>query len=493
MERLTEWAERQYSDENRKKNLDTWRWVFTASGEKRRWGRKRFTEVVASVLQSVEKIGEFEARAKALDLLHQILQIMGVKPKRALLITYDFRFDRENAIKYIANDPTWGLAYMVKRLPGEKKLAALARQEAARQCAAEGGCDKGRISEIAESLLADQKWVEEAQRRLTTYGYKLITSGWYVSRVARYIDATTGMAYYNIKLCHRRRRHCKKLRWISELDVGRAIRHITSSIYTEEELARIIDAIATEMTGGREMERFVVSGIVFEDGQVKLVARGAMARYFRQLMKAEGDPKAFLEFMKLFYGDSSKAWLAYTLGMFQAFNFLRKQFHLRNLLLILAGEPQTGKSEIARTVVKYIYGMEKNEKSAAVLYQPTRIGRAVMNTTLPLAVQEAKTFATSPNVADTIKNIATELTAWEVATAGTRTVAFPAYSGLIITAQTVRITDPGVAARVYLLQFSRSEVIPPERVRDFQRWREARARDLLAFGRLYLEIAVKEW
>jgi hypothetical protein len=179
--------------------------------------------------------------------------------------------------------------------------------------------------------------------------------------------------------------------------------------------------------------------------------------------------------------------------MFQAFNLLRKQFHLSNLLLILAGEPQTGKSEIARTVVKYIYGMEKNEKSAAVLYQPTRIGRAVMNTTLPLAVQEAKTFATSPNVADTIKNIATELTAWEVATAGTRTVAFPAYSGLIITAQTVRITDPGVAARIYLIQFSRSEVIPPERVRDFQRWREARARDLLSFGRLYLETAVKEW
>jgi hypothetical protein len=238
-------------------------------------------------------------------------------------------------------------------------------------------------------------------------------------------------------------------------------------------------------------------------GQLRLVARGPYGPYFKRILQTQGDPKAFIELLRRFYAFDPKALDAYAVGLFQIFNTVRKQRGLRNKALALVGEPGTGKTQLAYTIVHYIYGLPDEGEAgqdvpstvhpAGTLMYPQRFARALMFTTAPKVFDEGESIAfdLSRPASDTFKRAINGFIAYETAVAGGYVMqAYPAYAGVIITTQQLVVKDPGVADRLHVIHFTAADVKKDHEA--FLRWREERKADLMAFGRFYLETAVSE-
>ena len=502
VEMLGAWAKEVYKDEDVKKDLYTVDWVYRRAAERppgmppKAWGRDRVIKAVEEVFKALGS-DERAAHAKALEWLDNMLEIIGAPKRFRIMFTASWKGKEagKNMITYAANDPSWGIARAVKYLPTRTEL----RQAALDECEDEVGEDvedrKREVARCVREKLTDQAWVRETMNRLATWGYDLFLPNWYIMRARKYVDAVSNFEYVNVVLRNTRTGEVMPFKWITVEDLVRELVKDMMTVEPEETIVRFIRAIINAMTKRRV--RHVVAGIVNEKGKVRLVARGEVAPYLKQLMSEDGgDPRAFVSLLRTWYNDDTKVWLAYTVGLFQVFNFLRKQFGRRNKFLVLAGERNTGKSSIGLIIVTIMYNMPDTlvVKGASTLFSPARLARAVIWTTMPVLIDEAAAIKFNPTITEMLKNLATGMHIYEQARPyQLKTESYPAYAGAIMTVQTLFVDDPGLADRLFVVHFSAEDVKPPELHTKFNEWVIQNAPGLRAFARLYLRTAIEEW
>jgi len=486
-------------DEEAKARTYVVNWVYGKGEEKRRWGRAKFVETFTEIYKTLGML-EGDAKAKALELLQFIYDVIGIKQKRVLVpVSYRGKESGKNAIIWIANHRSVGIVRVVKHLPPQYQFMTACKEYVEELCSQEkltNGCDEPKRICRDEQFL--RKYGDEILRKTATYGYDFILPNWYISKANALYDIISGLTYYNVELSPTKGKKRVRIRYATIDDVVERLRQLLSTPRITHSLKIEFQALLNSLA--RPKPTYVVAGVVLDENKPRIVMHGPYATYLKQLFNTNGDLNAFYELIKKWYFDDSRIWDAFALALFQAFNFVRKQAGLRNKWLALVGEPGTGKSTIARTVSTIVYNMpgetsiaESVIRSPGVLFSPARLARSLQYTTLPIVIDEGGTMSLmSPAIADTIKRAVNGMTVYEIASANRMSMtSFPAYAGVIITTQSLAIRDPGLVDRLHVITFT----IRDKRVNhdEFLRWLTANRQNLAAFGATYIRTAVEEW
>jgi hypothetical protein len=343
--------------------------------------------------------------------------------------------------------------------------------------------------------------VKKAEVCKTEWGFDVAAKHVYIERGIVYVDPLTDHVLYSVKLRDLRTRKAEWLRYVTVDDVVQRIKQIGAVGVPTEELTRVVQSILAETAV--KVIRPPVAGVLPDaEGRPWIAAYGPYADRLKQVLNSRGDPAKFVELLDRFYQFDPKALEAYAVGLYMAFNAFRKRRGLRNKWLVLSGEAGTGKTQLAKTIVSYIFNLpEEGETesgappavhSAGALLSPARLARDLAFTTFPKLFDEGRTLTfSSPAVADTIKRAINGLFAYETATAGSLiTRQYPAYAAAIITTQAISVSDPGLKSKLYIIEFTQADVKRGHE--EFLRWREAHREDLRAFGKFYLETIIRE-
>ena len=461
-EALQAWAMSVYSDVDRKHDDYILQGVLSRNW--RLYGRPKFIETVVEVLRS-RGHGEIEAKAEALATLNKILELVGARRRVLILVSRGGKLAGANGELYYANHPSVGIARMIKRV----------------------ACRKTK-----DDTLCETKW-----------GYDVVAKNIYIEKSVRHDDPFAKVVLFSVKLRDIKSGRSVVLRYSTVPDIAEAASNMGAVGVSAEEMRRIIQSILVEIS--RKKNKPPIAGVLpRRDGRPALVAYGPYGHRFRQVLTAQGDPRAFVELLQKFYSVNGvidpKSLRAFAVGLYSAFNTYRKLRGLRNKWLVLRGEAGTGKTQLAKTVVNYIYNLPDEGEtdapsavhSAGALLSPARIGRDLGFTTLPKLFDEGKTLTIlSPVIADTIKRAMNGLIAYETAVAGGLfTRQYPAYAPAIITTQAIEVTEPGLRSKLVIVSFTKND--RKRRHQDFAEWRDAHKHDLMAFGRFYLETVISE-
>ncbi len=478
-DKLQAWAMSVYPDVDKKKDD----YILEGVLQGRPWhlfGWRKLREALIEVEKSKLKCGEgdetclMKAKASALETLETIRRAVGLKRRKLILVSDRGTRSGRNAKLYYASDPDEGLIIL-------KRYAV---------------CEKQCVEEV------DGQCVRREKVCRAEWGFDYALKGIYLVKVVQLTDPITGATVYNAVFKDRRRGVRVVFRYKPLGEIVRRLKQEGVVGVSNEEFERLVNAVLVEYAK-RIRAPFVSGALLNRDGQLKLVARGPYGPYFRRVLEAQGDPRAFVELLRRFYGFDPKALDAYAVGLFQAFNAARKQRGLRNKALALVGEPGTGKTQLAYTVVHYIFGLPEEGEAgpdvpstvhpAGTLMYPQRFARALMFTTVPKVFDEGESIAfdLSKPASDTFKRAVNGFIAYETAIAGGYVMqTYPAYAGIIITTQQLIVKDPGVADRLHVIYFTAADV---KRAHEaFLKWREEHKADLMAFGRFYLETAIRE-
>jgi hypothetical protein len=479
-DRLQAWAMFVYSDIDKKKDD----YILEGVLEGRPWrlfGWRKLRETLIEVEKSKlgcregDEVCITKARAAALAALDAIRRALGLKRRRLILVSDRGVRAGKNAKLYYVSDPDEGLLVLKQYNVCEKTCL----EYDGRRC------------------------VKKEKICYTEWGFDFALKGIYLVKAVQLVDPITGATVYNAVFKDRRRGIKLVFRYKPLAEIVRRLRQEGAVGVANEEFERLVNAVLVEYS--RRVKAPFVSGVVLDrDKKLKLVARGPYGPYFRRVLQARGDPKAFVELLRRFYAFDPKALDAFAVGLFQVFNAVRKQRGLRNKALALMGEPGTGKTQLAYTIVHYIYGLPEEGEAgpdvpstvhpAGTLMYPQRFARALMFTTVPKVFDEGESIAfdLSKSASDTFKRAVNGLLAYETAIAGGYVMqAYPAYAGVIITTQQLTVKDPGVADRLHVIHFTAADVKKDHEA--FLKWREEHKADLLTFGRFYLETAVNEF
>ena len=480
-DRLQEWAMSMYSDIDKKKDD----YILEGILQGRDWrlfGWRKLRETLIEVEKVKMKCNEsdevclMKAKASALETLDALRRALGLKRRKLILVSDRGVRAGRSARLYYASDPEEGLLVLKRYTVCEK--TCVERDEG-------GEC------------------VKKDRVCRTEWGFDYALKGIYLVRAVQLVDPITGATVYNAVFKDRRRGVKIVFRYKPLGEIVRRLRQEGVVGVANEEFERLVNAILVEYS--KRIRAPFVSGVILDrDGRLRLVARGPYGPYFRRVLQAQGDPKAFVEFLQRFYAFDPKALDAFAVGLFQVFNAVRKQRGLRNKALALVGEPGTGKTQLAYTITHYIFGLPEEGEAgpdvpstvhpAGTLMYPQRFARALMFTTVPKVFDEGESIAfdISRAASDTFKRAVNGFIAYETAVAGGYVMqTYPAYAGIIITTQQLTVKDPGVADRLHVIYFTAADVKKDHET--FLRWREEHRADLLAFGRFYLETAVNEF
>jgi hypothetical protein len=463
-ETLQAWATSVYTDVDKKK--DDYILQGVLSRDWRLYGRPKFVETVTEVLKS-RGVVEVEAKAEALSVANKLLELIGARRRVLILISRGGKLAGANAELYYANHPSVGIARMVKRVVCKKRVG--------------GG------EEVAEEG-CESKW-----------GYDVVAKHVYIDRAVMHVDPIANAVFYTVRLRELKAGRTVTLRYATISDVVETIANMGAIGVNSEEMRRIVQSILVEIA--RKVRRPPVAGVIADsEGRPVLVAHGPYGRRFRQVLNAQGDPRAFVELLWRFYAFDPKVLKAYAVALYSAFNTYRKLRGLRNKWLVLRGEPGTGKTQLAKTVVNYIFNLPDEGDvdappavhSAGALFSPARLSRDLGFTTLPKLFDEGKTLTiSSPAITDIIKRAMNGLVAYETAERGSPfTRQYPAYASAIITTQAMEVREPGLRNKFVIVDFDKSD--RRSNHETFLRWRGDHKTDLMAFGRFYLETVIRE-
>ena len=477
--KLQEWAMSVYSDINKKKDDYDLEGVLQERWRMYGWPKLKetLTEVEKSKLECREVDEEclMKAKAAALAAVDAVRRALGLKRRKLILVSNRGVRSGRNARLYYASDPDEGL--LVLKQYNE--------------------CEKTCLNYSGEKCVKKEK-VCRAE-----WGFDYVLKGIYLVRSVQLTDPITGATVYNAVFKDRRRGVRIVFRYKPLSEIVRRLRQESTVGVSNEEFERLVNAVLVEYSK-RVRAPFVAGAILGKSRRLRLVARGPYGPYFRRVLEAQGDPRAFVELLRRFYAFDPKALDAYAVGLFQAFNAMRKQRGLRNKALALVGEPGTGKTQLAYTITHFIFGLPEEGEAgpdvpstvhpAGTLMYPQRFARALMFTTVPKVFDEGESIAfdLSKPASDTFKRAVNGFIAYETAVAGGYVMqAYPAYAGIIITTQQLVVKDPGVADRLHVIYFTAADVKKDHEA--FLRWREEHRSDLMAFGKFYLETAINEF
>ena len=497
-EKIIGWAKAQYPDEDEKKDYYTLDWVYGVAGgeDKRIWGRRKFLEVITEAVKAVKQVSnDRDAKALAFDWINKLIKALGLTPavKVRTLISERGRLGGWRAYVYVVNDPLRGVTIEYRIPASMTRVKSLLRE----MCRAEGRDD---VDACVSEKLNDKALVHRLRWGVNKPRRDYIIKDWYISRVVIIRDPLTRNTYYTVEFTNVSDGRRRKIayRTIEEL-IMLIARKLGAKVSGQQLLGYLFDLI--EKLGVRKTHP-ALTGIALVGGKPRLLAYGPHARYMRELLNAQGDPKAFVELLEKWYNNDPKVWDAFALGLFQAFNFLRKQatasYVSRNKFELLVGQPNTGKSTIAKIIVIGIYNHEPLVQGPDLLYSPARLARAAAFSTLPLLINDVQKFY-ADRIADMIKNLVTDYgPVYNVAVPYSREmITYIGATGLIITAQKFIANDIGVLDRTREILFTTKDVKDPDRdearINEFNKWLAQHRADLMAFGRLYLETAVNEW
>jgi hypothetical protein len=462
-ETLQSWAMGVYSDVDKKKDDYILQGVLTR--EWRLFGRPKFVETVTEVLKS-RGASEMDAKAEALSVLNRLLELIGARRRVLILVSRGGKLAGANAELYYANHPSIGIARMIKRITCRRRAAG----------------DEGAEEEC------ETKW-----------GYDVVVKHVYIDRAVMHVDPITNTVFYTVRLRDLKGGRTVALRYATISDVVETIANMGAVGVNSEEMRRIVQSILVETA--KKIRRPPVAGVLADsEGRPVLAAYGPYGKRFRQVLNAQGDPRAFIELLGRFYAFDPKVLRAYAVALYSAFNTYRKLRGLRNKWLVLRGEPGTGKTQLAKTVVNYIFNLPDEGDadappavhSAGALMSPARLSRDLGFTTLPKLFDEGKSLTiSSPAVTDIIKRAMNGLIVYETAERGSLyTRQYPAYASVVITTQAMEIKEPGLWNKFIIIDFDKSDRRSNHEA--FLKWREEHKNDLMAFGKLYLETIIKE-
>ena len=478
-DKLHGWAMSVYTDIDKKKDD----YILEGVLQGRDWrlfGWRKLRETFVEVEKSKagcregDEVCLMKAKAAALEAVDAVRRALGLKRRRLILVSDRGVRSGRNARLYYASDPGEGLIIL-------KRYAV---------------CEKSCVEQ------ADGRCVKKEKVCRTEWGFDYALKGIYLVRAVQLTDPITGATVYNAVFRDRRRGVEITFRYKPLGEIVRRLKQEGAVGVASEEFERLVNAVLVEYS--RRVKAPFVAGVILDrDGRLRLAARGPYGPYFRRVLEARGDPKAFVELLRRFYYFDPKALDAYAMGLFQVFNAVRKQRGLRNKALALVGEPGTGKTQLAYTITHFIYGLPEEGEAgpdvpstvhpAGTLMYPQRFARALMFTTAPKVFDEGESIAfdLSRAASDTFKRAVNGLLAYETAVAGGYVMqSYPAYAGIIITTQQLTVKDPGVADRLHVIYFTAADVKKDHE--SFLRWREEHRSDLMAFGKFYLETAVNE-
>ena len=461
-ETLQAWATSVYADVDKKK--DDYILQGVLQRDWRLYGRPKFVETVTEVLKS-RGIGEMEAKAEALSVTNKLLELIRARRRVMILVSRGGKLAGANSELYYANHPSVGIARMIKRTACKKKGEG---QEAGVECT-------------------------------TKWGYDVVAKHVYIDRAVMHVDPIANTVFFTVRLRDLRAGRTVVLRYVTINDVVEAIANMGAVGVNVEEMRRIVQSILVE--SAKKIRRPPVAGVIADSGgRPVLAAYGPYGKRFKQVLNAQGDPHAFVELLQRFYGFDPKVLRAYAVALYGAFNTYRKLRGLRNKWLVLRGEPGTGKTQLAKTVVNYIFNLPDEGDtdappavhSAGALLSPARLSRDLGFTTLPKLFDEGKTLTiSSPTITDIIKRAMNGLIAYETAERGSLfTRQYPAYASVIVTTQAMDVKEPGLRNKLVVIDFSKSDRRSDHEA--FLKWREEHKADLTTFGRFYLETIVKE-
>ncbi len=464
-ETLQAWATSVYTDIDKKKDDYILQGVLQGR-DWRLYGRPKFVETVTEMLKS-RGVGEVEAKAEALSVANRVLELIGARRRVLILVSRGGKLAGANSELYYANHPSVGIARMIKRVKCQKR---------------------GGDEEEAEEEECEAKW-----------GYDVVAKHVYIDRAVMHVDPIANVVFFTVRLRDLKAGRAITLRYVTINDVVEAVANMGAVGVNVEEMRRIVQSILVETA--KKVRRPPVAGVIADaEGRPVLVAYGPYGRRFRQVLNAQGGPRAFVELLSKFYAFDPKVLRAYAVALYGAFNTYRKLRGLRNKWLVLRGEPGTGKTQLAKTVVNYIFNLPDEGDvdappavhSAGALFSPARLSRDLGFTTLPKLFDEGKTLTISaPTITDIIKRAMNGLIAYETAERGSLfTRQYPAYASAIITTQAMDVKEPGLRNKFVIIDFSKSDRRSDHEA--FLRWREERKNDLMTFGRFYLETIIKE-
>ncbi|MFZ8810612.1 MAG: bifunctional DNA primase/polymerase [Pyrobaculum sp.] len=479
-DRLQMWAMSVYSDIDKEKDDRILEGVLQGRPW-RLYGWRKLREALFEVERFKLGCGEgdevcaMKAKAAALAALDAVRRALGLKRRRLILVSDRGVRSGRNAKLYYASDPDEGLLVLKQYSVCEKTCL----EYSGRRC-------------VKKEMKCRAEW-----------GFDFALKGIHLVKAVQLTDPITGVTVYSAVFRDRRRGVSIVFRYKPLAEIVRRLKQEGAVGVTSEEFERLVNAVLVEYS--KRVRAPFVSGVILDrDGRLRLVARGPYGPYFKRVLEAQGDPKAFVELLRRFYYFDPKALDAFAVGLFQVFNSVRKQRGLRNKALALVGEPGTGKTQLAYTITHFIYGLPEEGEAgpdvpstvhpAGTLMFPQRFARALMFTTVPKVFDEGESIAfdLSKPASDTFKRAVNGLVAYETAVAGGYVMlSYPAYAGIIITTQQLTVKDPGVADRLHVIQFTVADVKRDHEA--FLRWREEHRADLLVFGRFYLETAINEF
>ena len=433
-------------------------WVYADRPGRRIWGRRSFENAVKPAVARV---------APDVDVaLSSLYEALGYQADAPLCIPITRQRERGEGldgryrdVEWICNDPKFGIIRKV-----------LTRK---RRKAENGG-------ESIEVIVENSKTLLPA----------------YFTKVEIYSDILFNLAYYSISAVNIENKSIVNLSMVSKDEVVNAFKSDVT-VWTPN-WAVILSKWKPIV------EDVIVSGFVCAP---HLGIECRVRDYFNVGIGIEPDPakargvvESLIDIVNQLHPEP-EVWLtALAYSLFTAFTLTRKLHGVKSMIVALVGVRDSGKTTVANDVAARMLNPNVNLlMPAAATLTPARIGRLTgmvkVVTTGPIVLDEGGKASAggyieiSGDVEQVLKSYVSpgQLYSWQTATG----LKFPAASGIVITANELRIVNPAMEEKVARVEFTRP--ISKANMEEFSKWLIANRDDLKHFGAYYLKYAEKNW